>query len=82
MRIQPTNQYLLPKRTSPIVSLLPHIAQATIAAAMILGYIRLILLLYQLSNLIERPINNVNPDAKKNRASPIAPPVDIKPYLG
>ena len=82
MSIQPINQYRLPNKTSPIVSVFPHIAQVTMPVAIRLGNILFILLLYQLSNLISLPRNKVNPEAKKNRASPIAPPVDKNPYLG
>jgi hypothetical protein len=39
------------------------------------GYIRLILLLYQLSNLSFLPKNKVNPEQKKKSAFPIEPPV-------
>jgi hypothetical protein len=42
------------------------------------GYIRLILLLYQLSKRSIRPTDITNPAQKKNRASPIAPPVAKK----
>lgn len=45
------------------------------AKAIRLGYIRLILLLYQLSKRAVLPKNIVNPEAKKNKLSPIAPPV-------
>lgn len=72
MRIQPINQYLLPKRISPIESTFFHIAHVIMAIAKILGYILLILRLYQLSNLIYLPRNIVKPEAKKNNASPIA----------
>ena len=47
------------------------------------GYIRLILLLYQLSNRNFRLLkNNVYPEANKNSTSPIAPPVASILYLG
>ena len=39
------------------------------------GYILFILLLYQLSNLVGCFQNKVYPEAKRNRQSPIAPPV-------
>lgn len=46
-----------------------------IAHAKTVGYIRLILRLYQLSNLPIFPRNRVKPEQKKNNTSPIAPPV-------
>lgn len=44
------------------------------AHAKIVGYIRLMRRLYQLSNLPFRPKKRVKPEQKKNSASPIAPP--------
>lgn len=52
----------------------PNTAQESIAHAKTVGYILLILRLYQLSNLGVEPRNSVNPEMKKNRESPIAPP--------
>lgn len=43
------------------------------AHAKIVGYIRLMRRLYQLSNLPFRPKKMVKPEQKKNSASPIAP---------
>ena len=47
----------------------------TIAHAKTVGYILLIHLLYQLSNRPILPKKRVHPEQKKNKASPIAPPV-------
>ena len=49
---------------------------------MIDGYILLTLLPYQLAKLLLRPKNNVKPEQKKNKASPIAPPVTNPSNLG
>ena len=69
--------------TSTAFWLVSNAAHAITAHAIMVGYMRCIRRLYQLSNRPHRDEqNNVYPEIKKNNASPIAPPVQIILYLG
>lgn len=80
--IQGINQY----RAVVIKSVTYHVhPKATVdnkAHMMMDGYMRLTRLLYQFRNPPSLPRNNVNPEQKKNKPSPIAPPVTKPLYLG
>jgi hypothetical protein len=73
--MQFTNQKDRPEKRLSKFTLSPEHIEGIKATAIKVGIIRCTLLLYQLSKRPTFPNKSVNPEQKKNKVSPIPPPV-------